>query len=223
MEIESREWMDLIREGAEAFGVPLDENQTRLFARHARELLAWNRRVNLTRITDPREMAIRHFIDSLAPAKWIPPETKVLDIGSGAGFPGIPLKVASPALSVTLIDGVRKKVTFLKTVIRNLSLEGIEARHIRAEEMTGTDSNHAHAYGVIVCRALTGLDRFVEMALPLLAEGGSLIAMKGNLLSEERDDLNRLLDKSESPFGVEEESYRLPFEDARRTLVKISR
>jgi len=221
MEIGSSEWTALIRNGAEAFGVRLDNRQIEQFALHGQELTAWNRRINLTRITDPKTVAIRHFIDSLAPAEWIPGDARILDIGSGGGFPGIPLKVACPTLTMTLIDGVRKKVNFLKTVIRNLNLKGIEARHCRAEEMIETGPVHANAYPVILCRALTALDRFVELALPLLSEGGTLIAMKGDLSSKEREDLNHCIEKIGSIFRWEEKTYTLPFEGSRRTLVRL--
>lgn len=213
--------MALIRNGAEKIGVHLNSRQTELFAGHGRALLDWNRRVNLTRITDPKAVAIRHFIDSLAPSDWIPSDVSILDIGSGGGFPGIPLKVACPTLSVTLIDGVRKKVNFLKTAIRTLKLEGIGAHHFRAEEMIMADASHAHAYEVIVCRALTALDRFVDLALPLLSGGGTMIAMKGNISCKEREDLARYL-KSIGPFfRWEEKTYTLPLEGSRRTLVRI--
>ncbi|MFW5853774.1 MAG: 16S rRNA (guanine(527)-N(7))-methyltransferase RsmG [Thermodesulfobacteriota bacterium] len=221
MEIGSSEWTALIRKGAEKFGVHLNSRQTEQFAVHGRDLLAWNRRINLTRITDPKTVAIRHFIDSLAPAEWISADARILDIGSGGGFPGIPLKVACPSLSVTLIDGVRKKINFLKTVIRNLNLKGIEARHCRAEEMIKADDSHARAYGVILCRALTALDRFVELARPLLSEGGTLIAMKGDLSSKEREDLARYLDNIGPFFRWEEKPYTLPVEGSRRTLVRL--
>jgi 16S rRNA (guanine527-N7)-methyltransferase len=221
MEIGSSEWVSLIRKGADEFGVHLDRRQTGQLAVHGRDLLAWNRRINLTRITDPKTVAIRHFIDSLAPTEWVPADTRVLDIGSGGGFPGIPLKVACPTLSVTLIDGVRKKIHFLKTVIRDLNLKGIEARHCRAEEMIETDAVHANAYQVILCRALTALDRFVELARPLLSEGGTLIAMKGDLASKEREDLARLLEKTGPFFRWEEKTYTLPVEGSRRTLVRL--
>jgi 16S rRNA (guanine527-N7)-methyltransferase len=131
MKIGSDEWSQVIVDGARAFGLDLDSRHTDRFAAHAAELLHWNKTINLTTITDPYEVAVKHFVDSLAPAELISPGANLLDIGSGGGFPGLPLKVVIPSLSITLVDASRKKVNFLKHVIRTLKLKGIEALHIR--------------------------------------------------------------------------------------------
>ena len=107
----------------QSFDLNLDHHHTELFAVHARELLHWNQTINLTAITDPFEVAIKHFVDSLAPAGLISPRATLLDIGSGGGFPGIPLKVAISTLSMTLIDASRKKINFLRSnFVRNFFL-----------------------------------------------------------------------------------------------------
>ncbi|MFC1883090.1 16S rRNA (guanine(527)-N(7))-methyltransferase RsmG [Thermodesulfobacteriota bacterium] len=137
MKIGSSEWSKLIIDGARAFDLDLDRHHTDRFTAYAAELLRWNQTINLTTLTDPCEVAVKHFVDSLAPAKLVSPGATLLDIGSGGGFPGIPLKVVIPTLSITLIDASRKKVTFLKHVIRTLKLEGIEALHIRAQDLAG--------------------------------------------------------------------------------------
>ena len=105
MEIGSREWQHLIIDGAQQLGIAIDKRISAMFAAYAAELIHWNRKINLTAITDPRDIAIKHFLDSLAPAQFIPDRVRLLDIGSGAGFPGIPLKIFKPSLSVLLIDG----------------------------------------------------------------------------------------------------------------------
>ena len=114
MRIGSPQWAALIVEGAKAFGLALDQKQVSRFAAHASELIKWNKKFNLTTITDPRDMALKHYLDSIAPAKRIPSFSTLLDIGSGGGFPGIPLKIICPNLKLTLIDGSRKKINFLK-------------------------------------------------------------------------------------------------------------
>ena len=161
----------------------------RLFSTHAIELIKWTQKINITTITDPIEVASNHFLDSLVPAQFIPPEAAVLDIGSGGGFPGIPLKVLLPELSVTLIDASRKKVSFLKHVIRTLKLDNIEALHIRAEDLANHPS-YINRFDVIISRALSSLDFFVRLALPLLADGGVIIALKGEVDQTELDDLH---------------------------------
>ena len=130
MEIGSREWQRLIIDGSRVLGIEIDEGLTAQFIVHASELIKWNRKINLTAITDPRNIAIKHLLDSLAPALHIPDEARLLDMGSGGGFPGIPLKILKPSLFVMLIDGNRKKVNFLKHVLRTLYLENIAAFQI---------------------------------------------------------------------------------------------
>jgi 16S rRNA (guanine527-N7)-methyltransferase len=115
METGSREWQSFIIDGARKLGVEIDEGVTAPFSIHASELIHWNRKINLTAITNPRDIAIKHFLDSVAPAGFIPDRARLLDIGSGGGFPGIPLKILKPPISVLLIDGVRKKSQFLET------------------------------------------------------------------------------------------------------------
>jgi len=156
MKIGSAEWSELIVDGVKAFDLDLDRHHTELFAAHAKELLHWNNTINLTTITDPFEVAVKHFVDSLAPAKRISPGASLLDIGSGSGFPGIPLKIVLPSLAVTLIDASRKRVNFLKHVIRTLKLGGIEAVHIRAEDLAD-DPAYRKRFDTITSRALTDL------------------------------------------------------------------
>ena len=127
MEIGTNEWSNFLIDQAKTIGIDFDRTQNRLFSAHAAELIKWNRKINLTTLTDPIEVASNHFLDSLVPARFIPTHAAMLlDIGSGGGFPGLPLKVLLPELSVTLIDASRKKISFLKHVIRTLKLDNID-------------------------------------------------------------------------------------------------
>jgi 16S rRNA (guanine527-N7)-methyltransferase len=177
--IGSNTWKQRIGSTAASLGVETDPEHLEAFAIHARELLFWNRRTNLTAVTDPEQMALKHFVDSLVPIRWIAPEARVLDLGSGAGFPGIPLKVVCKGLSVTLVDAVRKKVSFMNHVIRLLGLFGIESRHVRAEQLPIQAKTKDLRFDVIISRAVGALDVLVPMALPLIGENGILIAMIG--------------------------------------------
>lgn len=210
MEIGSTEWSKLIIDGARVFDLDLERRHTDLFAAHARALLHWTKTSNLTTITDPFEVAVNHFVDSLAPAGLITPEARLLDIGSGGGFPGITLKVAIPALEVTLIDASRKKVNFLKHVIRTLRLEGIEALHIRAEDLA-VEPAFMKRFEYIVSRALTDLRSFVRYGLPLLSKEGVLIALKGRVDPTEVEKMG----------GVAVVKYKLPFTQSHRALITI--
>jgi 16S rRNA (guanine527-N7)-methyltransferase len=227
MEIGTNEWSNFLIDQAKTIGINFNRTQNRLFSTHATELIKWNRRINLTTITDPIEVASNHFLDSLIPARFIPPHaTLLLDIGSGGGFPGIPLKVLLPELSVTLIDASRKKVSFLKHVIRTLKLADIEAHHIRAEDLADHPSN-INRFDVIVSRALTSLEFFVRLSLPLLDCGGQIIALKGQVDNAELADLRiNVLPKGmdsagsiDRSFTVSLEKYSLPFLKSERSIV----
>ncbi len=234
MEIGSPQWNQLIVNGARQFELTLEESTVERFAVHARELLKWNRKVNLTAITDPLEMAVKHYLDSIAPIRFLPRNTGLLDIGSGGGFPGIPLKVVMPDLPVTLIDASRKKAGFLKHVSRLLALDRLEVLHIRAEDLarqlrgpqsrqsssTGNriDSGPA-SFGLIVTRALAPLDKFLSLGLPVLSEAGVMVAFKGGI-SEEEIDFDRY---SAAGLSVTFHRYELPYLTSQRSVVIFRR
>ena len=225
MQIGDPAWNQLIVNGAETLGVQVSAFQVAQFGIHIRELLLWNRKTNLTAITLPSEVAIKHVVDSLALALWIPPEASVLDVGSGGGFPGIPLKILMPSLSVTLIDSSRKKNSFQRHVIRTLGLVNIAAWQTRVEALSVNPDcfrdGGLNAFSVIVCRAFTDLAHFVEMAMPLLAPAGKIIAMKGRISSEELADVSSLISRlSHADTVLQSQTiyYNLPFLGAERCL-----
>ena len=218
MKIGSKEWQRIIIDGARKLGIVIDEGHTALFSTHAAELINWNHKINLTAITNPREIAIKHFLDSLAPAGCIPDGARLLDIGSGAGFPGIPLKILKPSISVLLIDAVLKKINFLKHVLRILGLENIEARQIRTENLLKS-TGQATSFDVIISRALSDLPLFVKSALPLLAKQGAIIAMKGKVDAKELDAVRA--DVLGDQYSLEVERYKLPLIRAPRSLAII--
>lgn len=152
------------------------------FKLYAEELKKWNSKVNLTAITKDREIAIKHFFDSLVLAPYIAPESRLLDIGSGAGLPVLPLKIIKPQVKMVSVDAVAKKIHFQRHIIRLLQLQSIEAVHARVESLHATQPN---SFSIITSRAFTRLDRFVALAAPLLVDGGVLIAMKGEQAEDE--------------------------------------
>lgn len=214
MRIGSPEWRRRIQAGGIALGVSIAPERAGQFGLYGEELIRWNRRVNLTAITDPLEVAVKHFLDSAAAAPHIPPHARLLDIGAGAGFPGLALKILRPDLDVVLIDSVRKKVSFQQHVIRTLGLAGVSAVHLRAEDMAPSDENR---FDAVICRAVTDLSRFFELARPLLAPDGACIAMKGRL---EEVELEMAECRSAHGPGIRWRTvpYRLPYLDAPRTL-----
>jgi len=185
-----------------------------MMAIHADELIKWNKKTNLTAITKPVDIAVKHFVDSVIPSLKINRKASLVDIGSGGGFPGIPLKVILPELTVTLVDSSRKKVNFLKQVIRLLEMDNIDAIHYRIEELEG-DSFFAGAFDVAISRAFSNLNRFVCLATPLLKKDGKIIAMKSKNTDTE---LKSFGNKRKEPVV---ETYSLPFQDAMRTLIIV--
>lgn len=221
IKVVSDEWRAFIQDAANQLGIKVHRRQAEQFALHAHWLLEWNRKINLTSITDPRDMAIKHFIDAIAPMEHIPDTGRLLDIGTGGGFPGIPLKIMRPWQPMTLIDSVRKKVNFVRHVIRQIPLEGIEALHIRAEALA--DTIHAdERFDVIVCRALSDPTAAIALSRPLLAPGGKIVLYLGPGSAEGAEhESNDHIKVDEADFQYSSISYPLPFSHFTRRIFLI--
>jgi 16S rRNA (guanine527-N7)-methyltransferase len=165
----------LLHETSSEIGVRLSAPQAELFWLYLQELLEWNRTFPLTALTDPAEIVIKHFVDSLTPLPYLGASTNLLDIGSGAGFPGIPLKIAAPDLRLSLVDANRKKVSFLRQVVRTLKLRDVAVRHGRVEDLPPPDQ----PYTTIISRAFRRLEPLLVLVRPLLSPECVLIAMLG--------------------------------------------
>lgn len=163
---------------ARTFEVTLTTEQCDAFETYYRELVAWNARVNLTAITERHEVFVKHFLDSLSVVPFVRAARRVLDLGSGAGFPGVPLQIALPHLSMTLLEATGKKVAFLQHIVAQLDLRGVAVLHARAEE-AGHDVTQRAQYDVVVARAVASLATLCEYALPFVRQGGMFIAQKG--------------------------------------------
>ena len=229
MQIGSIEWKKLVYDGAQDLEIHVDSDKVEKFTTHAMELAKWNRKMNLTAITDPVEVAVKHFLDSIAPDSMIPSNTSLLDIGSGGGFPGIPLKILNPSLSVTLIDASRKKVSFLKHIIRILGLENIEALHVRSEEFS-KQAVFVGSFNAIISRALSSTPEFFLMALPLLDKNGIIIAMKGKRSKSGIESVRSLIhkktdmkDENRTKIELRLKTYTLPYLKLERSIVILKR
>lgn len=175
----------LLADTAAAWGLPLSAAQLAMFARYADELRAYNAHTNLTAITEPAEIYVRHFIDSLSLAlHWGSQPESLVDIGTGAGFPGLPLKILRPELELLLIDSVAKKTAFVSHMIALLGLQGARVIAGRAEAL-GRDPQERERHAVVTARAVADLRVLAEYGLPLLRVGGRLLAPKGAGASEE--------------------------------------
>ncbi|MBW2042820.1 MAG: 16S rRNA (guanine(527)-N(7))-methyltransferase RsmG [Deltaproteobacteria bacterium] len=222
MHIGSDAWKKHLREGAREMGFSMGVREADQLGVHAVELMRFNRRINLTAIREPLKVAVHHYLDSLAGLFWIPFRCRLLDIGSGGGFPGIPLKVLRPEMELVLIDASRKKVTFLKHAIRTLNLNPVEALHVRADFLVQRPG-YAGSFDVVVSRALSSLKEFILTALPLLKGNGRMIAWKSSSVAEEIHMLKAELDPSVfSGIAVQQYPYSLPLIRSERVLVIVS-
>jgi 16S rRNA (guanine527-N7)-methyltransferase len=229
MALGSSEWTRTVEDGLKGLGVTVSLGMIRQMETHVREMLFWNRTTNLTSITDPYEVAVKHVVDSGAAALLFDGNEQVLDLGTGGGFPGIPLKIIRPSLSMTLVDSSRKKVSFLKQAIRSLRLENIRAVEGRGEELAGS-SDHLGRYDVVISRAFSGLDLMIPMALPFLKEEGRIIAMKGRDVDHEAALFKDLAVKrpdgsvlNAGDLELEVQPYELPGTDFQRAFMIIRR
>jgi 16S rRNA (guanine527-N7)-methyltransferase len=175
---------NLLLEGAITFGIHLDEKAVEAFNLYLQELLKWNQKINLTAIRSEKGIVLKHFLDSLSAYPYLPKYSSILDIGSGAGFPGIPLKIIQPTFEMTLIDAVRKKVDFQKHIIRTLGLKGIEAIHGRVQDKE-IYQGLGGRFDVILSRAFSDLQTILTLSFPFLRKGGMVVAMKGEVESSE--------------------------------------
>ncbi len=169
--------MEELKKGLAAFGVSPTEEMCDRFAGYERLLLEWNEKMNLTAITAHDQIVHKHFVDSISCQSLIPAGASVADVGTGAGFPGLPLKIVRPDIRVTLIDALAKRLNFLDTVINELKLDAVETVHMRAED--AGHSIHREAHDVVCARAVASLPVLCEYCMPLVKPGGVFLAMKG--------------------------------------------
>ena len=188
--------MEALLSGVQRLGFDLGEEQIALFQRYFQELVEWNRRTNLTAITDYREVQTKHFLDSLTVSLVIPRDVTangtLMDVGSGAGFPGLPLKILWPGLRVTLVESVGKKAAFLRHLAGALGLEGVEVRTQRAESL-GHDPQVRDTFDVVVSRAVADLSVLAELTLPFCKLGGRVVAQKKSGIEDELNGAERAI------------------------------
>ena len=196
--------------------LPLSDQQKKQFERYFELLVEWNEKINLTAITDKEEVYLKHFYDSIAPILQglIPNETiKLLDIGAGAGFPSLPMKILYPQLDVTIIDSLNKRINFLQLLAQELDLDDVHFYHGRAEDLA-QDKNFRAQYDFVTARAVARMQVLSELTIPYLKVGGKLLALKASNAPEElleaKNALNLLFSKVEDNL-----SYALPNGDPR--------
>lgn len=217
------EKMNGLKEDALQFGVVLSDKQLSQFYTYYQMLIEWNEKINLTAITDFDEVLKKHFLDSLSIGRILNQDTDVsiLDIGTGAGFPGIPIKIAFPNAKITLMDSLNKRVNFLNEVIRALELEKIEAIHGRAEDFAKKGMLR-ETFDICVSRAVANLSSLSEFCLPYVKTGGKFISYKSEKAMEELESSKKAI----SILGggnVSCDEFGLPGTDFNRTFVIINK
>lgn len=197
--------------------------KARLFDTYYKLLIEWNEKINLTAITDEKEAAYKHFIDSVSALDCglFKENAKIIDVGTGAGFPGLPLKIYRSDLSVTLMDSLNKRINFLNEVISSLGLKGIETIHARAEELA-RNKMHREKYDICVSRAVANLASLTELCMPFIKKDGYFIALKGPKATEEVQEAKKAIELLGGEL-VEIKNYAIDETDFEHNLVIIKK
>lgn len=199
-------------------GIELDDQQQKQFVIYFEQLVEWNEKMNLTAITDKPSVYLKHFYDSISAAFYIDFSGKktICDVGAGAGFPSIPLKICYPELEVTIVDSLNKRIGFLEHLAEELKLENVEFVHARAEDF-GQDAKYRAKFDIVTARAVARLSVLSELCVPLVKKGGIFVAMKGSAAKDELTDAKKAL----SVLGAEikeNHAFLLPVEESERNI-----
>ena len=195
-------------------GINLTEEQLNKLDQFYNLLIEWNEKINLTRITKKEDVYLKHFYDSLTLAKVIDLSTKetLCDVGTGAGFPGIVLKIVYPNLKITLVDALQKRVNYLNVIIKDLQLENIQAIHTRGEDLHDK-------YDVVTARAVANIEKLLKYTMHLVNNTGVFVAMKGNIDNELIPEIENKISKKYQILKIEK--FELPIENSQRSLIVI--
>ena len=208
-----------LKEKVEKWGIELNDYQVKQFYNYMKLLIEWNKKINLTAIIDPEDIILKHFIDSLTIAKYINEKDKIADIGTGAGFPGIPIKILKPENEMLLVDSLNKRIKFLEMVIQEDKLKNIKILHGRAEEI-GHNKAYRGNFDVVTSRAVAKLNILLEYMLPLLKLGGKCICLKGPNIEEELEEARNAIKILGGQIDKIEQ-MELPYSDNRRNIIII--
>ncbi len=209
-----------LENAAKQIEIELTKKQIEKFYNYMNLLLEWNEKINLTAIIEPREVILKHFVDSLTIAKYIKENEKLIDVGTGAGFPGIPLSIVKENTDIVLLDSLNKRINFLEEIKQNLKLKNITTIHGRAEEF-GKNKKEREIYDIATSRAVAPLNILLEYLLPLVKVGGKAICMKGSNIEEIENAKNALEILGGKIEKIEE--ITLPNSDIKRNIIIVKK
>ena len=212
-----------LAKAAAEYGISFSATQMEQYNRYFELLVEWNEKINLTAITEPKEVAIKHMIDSITAydENLFKDGTTVIDVGTGAGFPGLPLKIFCPEIKLTLMDSLNKRIRFLQTVVEELGLKDVECVHARAEE-GARNKKYRESFDIAVSRAVARLPILCEYCLPFVKKGGHFIALKGMQYNDEADEAAKAI-KVMGGSKTEIRPVKLPELDDKRAVITITK
>ena len=219
--MELNEFKELMKENLKELKLELTDMQLEQFYNYMNILIEWNEFMNLTGITDPKEVITKHFIDSLTVLDKIDKNASIIDVGTGAGFPGIPIKIVFPETRVVLLDSLNKRIKFLNEVIEKLGLKEIEAIHGRAEEY-GRNKNYREKYDIAIARAVAPLNILLEYLMPFVKVNGKSLCMKGSSSEEEIKNSENAI-KILGGKLIKTEDFYIPNTDMKRRIIEIEK
>ena len=219
--MEKEEFYREMRENSLKLDIELNEEQLEKLYMYMDILLEWNQKMNLTAITDKKEIILKHFVDSLTINKYIDKNKSIIDVGTGAGFPGIPIKIIRDDVEVVLVDSLNKRINFLNEVINKLELKNIKAIHARAEEI-GKTEEYREKFDISTSRAVANLSTLSEYLIPLVKINGKCICMKGPDINEEIEQ-SKVAIKTLGGKIEDIKSFRLPNSDFSRNIVIVKK
>ena len=200
-----------------AINIEMNNEQAEKFYKYMKLLIEWNEKINLTAITEENDIILKHFIDSLTVLKYINQTDRIIDVGTGAGFPGIPIAIMMSNTKITLLDSLNKRINFLNDVIKELDLKNIETIHSRSEDC-GKDISKREYYDIAIARAVANLTTLSEYLLPFVKIGGKMICMKGSEVEEELKNADFAIKELGGEITLKDE-FCLPESDIKRNII----
>ncbi len=219
--MEKEIFFKIMQEKANFLKIHFSVEQLEQFFAYMNLLIEWNEKMNLTAITEPEEIILKHFIDSITILKEIEDDSKIVDVGTGAGFPGIPLSIMNPTFKITLVDSLNKRLIFLQEVVNQLKLQNIEIVHARAEEF-GQNKKYRESFDISTSRAVANLSTLSEYLIPLVKVNGKVISMKASETQEEINEAKKAIEVLGGKIEKIEE-FNLPESDIGRTVITIKK